>query len=210
MKFFELLFSFYDKHTKQILTSFNIQNLQFSQFLNIFAQKENTMSRFYTEEQKEKRREQKRLWYQNNKIHVSEYNKGYSKKYREENREVLLKKKIEYYKTHSEIKNEYMKRYNVTQIGRAANLASSYKQMDKLNNVGETTVTKEWIVENIFAKTCIYCGESDWSKLGCDRKDNSLPHTPDNCVPCCWECNRKKGNRSYEEYMKKILGNQIS
>lgn len=165
------------------------------------------MSRIYTEEQREKRREQKRLWYQKHKAQVSEYNKEYSKKYRAENRDTLLIKKRVYYETHSEEKNEYMRNYNSTTIGRAANLASSYKQMDEKNNVGETTITKEWIMDNIFTKSCIYCGESDWTKLGCDRKDNSLPHTPNNCVPCCWDCNRKKGSMSYNEYIKR-LGNQ--
>lgn len=165
------------------------------------------MSRIYTEEQREKRREQKRLWYQKHKAQVSEYNKEYSKKYRAENRDTLLVKKRVYYETHSEEKNEYMRNYNSTTIGRAANLASSYKQMDEKNNVGETTITKEWIMDNIFTKSCIYCGESDWTQLGCDRKDNSLPHTPNNCVPCCWDCNRKKGSMSYNEYIKR-LGNQ--
>lgn len=165
------------------------------------------MSRIYTEEQREKRREQKRLWYQKHKAQVSEYNKEYSKKYRAENRDTLLVKKRVYYETHSQEKNEYMRNYNTTTIGRAANLASSYKQMDEKNNVGETTITKEWIMDNIFTKSCIYCGESDWTKLGCDRKDNSLPHTPNNCVPCCWDCNRKKGSMSYNEYIKR-LGNQ--
>lgn len=165
------------------------------------------MSRIYTEEQREKRREQKRLWYQKHKAQVSEYNKEYSKKYRAENRDTLLLKKKVYYETHSQEKNEYMRNYNTTTIGRAANLTSSYKQMDEKNNVGETTITKEWIMDNIFTKSCIYCGESDWTKLGCDRKDNSLPHTPNNCVPCCWDCNRKKGSMSYNEYIKR-LGNQ--
>ena len=165
------------------------------------------VKRIYTEVQKEKRRERKRQWYQKNKKHASEYSKEYSKKYREKNRDILLDKKREYYSDEKNInhKKEYMKKYYSTKIGRAANLVSSYKQMDK--NVGETTITKEWIVDNIFNKSCVYCGESDWHKLGCDRKDNSKPHTPDNIVPCCGICNVKKGKTlTYEEYLEKILG----
>jgi len=165
------------------------------------------MGRIYTEEQKEKRREQKRLWYQKHKSQVSEYNKEYSKKYREENRDLLLEKKREYYskQEHIDERNKYMEKYNQTQIGRAANLASSYHQMDKKSNVGETTITKEWIVDNIFTKSCVYCGEKDWEKLGCDRIDNKLPHTPTNVVPCCGKCNVKKGKTlTYDEYMKKV------
>lgn len=160
--------------------------------------------RFYTEEQREKRRALKREWYRKNKERVSLYNKEYSKDYRVNNRESLNQKKREYNVTHQEQRKTQMDNYYKTPIGRASNLTSSYKQMDKLNNVGETTITKEWIVENIFTKTCVYCGESDWHKLGCDRKDNSLPHTPDNCVPCCGDCNLKKGKMNYEEYKKRL------
>lgn len=161
--------------------------------------------RTYTEEQKEKRRENKREWYKNNKEHVSEYNKEYSKKYREENRDILLAKKNEYSKTHNEERSTYMKKYNSTKIGRAVNLASSYKQTDEEYNRGECTITAKWILENIFnGQVCHYCGKADWRELGCDRIDNSLPHTPENCVPCCKMCNIKKGTMSYDEYMKKI------
>ena len=35
-------------------------------------------------------------------------------------------------------------------------------------------------------------------------KDNSLPHTPENVVPCCLSCNSKKGSIGYEEYLKML------
>ena len=164
------------------------------------------MKRVYSEEQKEKRRQAKRLWYQKNKDRVSLYNKTYSETYRNEHHDELIEKKRQYYNTHQEERKQQTLLYSKTQIGRASNLASSYAQMDKKNGVGKSTITKEWIVNNIFNNSCVYCGESDWTKLGCDRKDNSLPHTEDNCVPCCGECNRKKKTMSYDEYMKKILG----
>ena len=69
------------------------------------------MKRVYTEEQKEKRRANKRKWYQKNKEKVSVYNKNYSKVYRDEHREELLEKKREYYETHSEDKRKYMEEY---------------------------------------------------------------------------------------------------
>lgn len=35
-----------------------------------------------------------------------------------------------------------------------------------------------------------------------DRKDNNIGYTRDNCVVCCWECNRLKSDRfTYEEFM---------
>ena len=47
----------------------------------------------------------------------------------------------------------------------------------------------KWIVDNIYSKTCTHCGESDWHKLGCNRLDNTKPHTKDNVEPCCQHCN---------------------
>lgn len=45
-------------------------------------------------------------------------------------------------------------------------------------------------MENIFAKPCAYCGETDWTQLGCHRIDNSKPHTIDNVVCCCRKCHK--------------------
>jgi hypothetical protein len=71
--------------------------------------------------------------------------------------------------------------------------------------MGKCTLTPEWIVENIFSKPCHYCGKEGWELIGCDRIDNSKPHTPDNVVPCCWECNKKRGRRDYEEFMLETM-----
>ena len=87
---------------------------------------------------------------------------------------------------------------------RAYSMIKSYKATDKKHNRGECTLTPVWVVENIFSQPCHYCNETDWLKIGCDRIDNSLPHTPDNVVPCCFHCNCKKGVTPYDEYMKKI------
>lgn len=40
--------------------------------------------------------------------------------------------------------------------------------------------------------------------LGLDRKDNNLPHTLDNCVPCCWRCNDKKSDDSKNKFLEWI------
>ena len=96
------------------------------------------------------------------------------KKYREANKDKIA---------------EYWKQYKQTPIGRANYLVQGYKQSDKKYNRGKCTLTAKWILENIFTKKCVYCGESDWRKLGCNRLDNSKPHTPDNVEPCCLEHN---------------------
>lgn len=37
-----------------------------------------------------------------------------------------------------------------------------------------------------------------------DRISNARPHTPANCVPCCWPCNRRKSSRNPEAATREI------
>ena len=113
-----------------------------------------------------------------------EKKKEWSKKYIQENREKLV---------------EYKRQWRKTPYGRASILLDAYKQKDKLHNRGEGDLTAKWIVDNIFTKPCVHCGESDWHKIGCNRLDNSRPHTKDNVEPCCIDCNNKL---NYEERRK--------
>lgn len=98
----------------------------------------------------------------------------------------------EWYEKNKEKKLDYSKQYKNTPLGRAHNLLAAYRKSDKKYNRREGDLTAKWIVENIFTKKCQYCGETDWHKLGCDRIDNTLPHTKENVVPCCFKCNCKK------------------
>lgn len=74
-------------------------------------------------------------------------------------------------------------------------------------------------------QNCFYCGElpsncqnaavginsSEHMKKngyftynGLDRVDNTLPHTKENCVPCCANCNYSKRDRSIDDFKKWI------
>lgn len=106
------------------------------------------------------------------------------------------KEKVEIFDT------KLLKKYYATPFDRALHLVRSYKHEDNYYNHGECTLTPEWVIANVFAHKCHYCGEDDWEKLGCDRIDNTKPHTPENCVPCCTRCNIKRGSIEYEKYMK--------
>lgn len=143
--------------------------------------------KYLTEEERlEARKEANKRFRENH----TDYRENEYKKYKER---ILVYNK-HYYQKHKEEYAEYnklyFKQYYQTPMGRAHSLLSAYKQSDKKHNRGKCTLTAKWIVENIFAKNC-KCGESDWTKLGCNRLDNSLPHTPDNVEPCCAECNKK-------------------
>lgn len=156
------------------------------------------------EERKAAERESRRRWYHNNKEKIAEYKVVYNAEYRQANKEHIAEYWAEWLQNNKEKRAEYQAEYRSTPLGRAIYLLDNYKRNDKDANRGECTLTPEWIVENIFSQPCHYCGKTDWHELGCDRIDNSLPHTPDNVVPCCWECNNKKQKTPYDEFMKLI------
>ena len=66
----------------------------------------------------------------------------------------------------------------------------------------ECTIDFEQYVKIIGDGTCFYCKRRIPETLGhqLDRKDNAKGYTPDNVVPCCFDCNRIKGEViSFEE-----------
>lgn len=168
---------------------------------NISKERKKEYNRRYYENHKKEILEKQKVYTDANKEKISEYKKNYRlehkdyfKKYKSErkaetadynreyylkNREKLLKNKSEYYKT-----------YSKTQMGRAQKQFQQYKFMDKRNGFEESIdFDARWIVENIYTKPCVHCGESDWHKIGCNRLDNSKPHTKDNVESCCFHCN---------------------
>lgn len=76
-----------------------------------------------------------------------------------------------------------------TPLGRARYLIDNYRHQDKINNRGEGDLEPQWVLENILLKPCVHCGKMGWNIIGCNRLDNSKPHTKDNVEPCCMECN---------------------
>lgn len=90
-----------------------------------------------------------------------------------------------------ERQREAVKRYRNTINGRAHKLIHAYTFLDKKYNRGKCDLTAEWMIENILNKPCTYCGKEGWDVIGCNRIDNTKPHTKDNVEPCCRECNLK-------------------
>lgn len=154
----------------------------------------------YYQKNKEKILEKMADKYCSNKDKILEY----QHKYYEEHKEKIIEKHSEYYKQNKEKidvqKSKYQIEWRKTPIGRASYLVGNYQKQDKNAKRGECTITAKWIVENIFTSKCSYCEKTDWTKLGCDRIDNSKPHTPDNVVPCCEECNIKRNKKDYKEF----------
>lgn len=127
------------------------------------------------------------------------------KQYHHEHKEEIAEYMKQWKKKNREHVLEYDKNYSKTQYGRASYLLCSYNREDEVHNRGKGNLTAQWIVENIFSKPCAHCGETDWHKLGCNRLDNSKPHTKDNVEPCCVDCNKKLGGEyNKSRYSKKV------
>lgn len=162
------------------------------------------LDKLYYLKNKEKIKEQRKKRYQENKEKELEQNKRYHNEHKEE---ISLYQK-QYIIDNNDKLKAYKKEYYSKMHGRSLRLVNHYKREDKKHQRGECTLTAEWIIDNIFSKPCIYCGKTNWIEIGCDRIDNTKPHTENNVVPCCFDCNRKKGTMNYDDYMQKMLGNK--
>jgi hypothetical protein len=49
------------------------------------------------------------------------------------------------------------------------------------------------------------CGNDEFRYNGLDRLDNNKGYYAGNVVPCCWTCNKAKGNLPYDEFRKWIF-----
>jgi hypothetical protein len=96
---------------------------------------------------------------------------------------------------------KYQKKYRDTPIGRAFYMVTNYNNADSKYERGKGDLTPKWIVENILFQPCAHCGKTGWDIIGCNRLDNSKPHTMDNVEPCCFKCNQDMWGK---EVAKKI------
>lgn len=119
--------------------------------------------------------------------------KEYKHQWYAKNKEKILEKRKNYYQTHKSERSNY---YKNTPYGRALYLIGAYKKEDRNHSRGECDLTAQWVIDNIFSKPCAHCGKEGWRIIGCNRLDNSKPHTMDNVEPCCVECNWKEFGKS--------------
>lgn len=84
---------------------------------------------------------------------------------------------------------------------RARSLCTRYRRNDFLNN-RSFNLTPSWVDVNIVSKSCHYCGSTD--NIGCDRINNDIGHTVDNCIPCCSRCNMIRNDHFTVEQMEKL------
>lgn len=127
--------------------------------------------------------------------------KEYQKDYYIKRKEYIKNRTKQYKQEHKEENADWYREYRNLQKGRANYLLQSYKAKDKKYRNAICTITKDFIINEIFTKSCVYCGETDWKVLGCDRIDNNKPHTPDNVVCCCYNCNTTRQRKSFYDFL---------
>lgn len=168
----------------------------------------------YNEEHRDEISKRNKAYYEKNKEELKNRSKKYSDEHKEERRAYAVKYRNENIdkirekdriRALSSERQKWVEEYKKTPQYRATYLVQAYSQKDRQKNHGKCTLTSEWVLNNIFTQPCYYCGETDWHKLGCDRIDNSKPHTPDNVVCSCWDCNNKRGTMLFDEFVKQQI-----
>lgn len=97
----------------------------------------------------------------------------------------------------------WSRQYYRTPEGRALALVHAYRKIDAGKGL-VCTLTREWVLAEILSRLCVYCDGKSGALVGCDRVDNSGPHSPENVVPACGICNLVRGDRFSHEEMKTI------
>jgi ribosomal protein L28 len=133
---------------------------------------------------------------------------GYAYRCRECDSKKMDSRKNRYKNSSEEEKEKYKaknRKYTSFGVGRAVAMVCAYRKMDR--NKGQSCdLTKEFLIEEIFSKNCIYCGDNE--KIGCDRVSNKEGHTKKNVVPCCRTCNiTRMNNYTHEEML--LIGETI-
>lgn len=114
----------------------------------------------------------------------------------------------EWRRRHPDYDAEYTRRKRAEDpVYRASRMLSVYKYQDrKYNRAGRPEdYPDKYEVAELIQKPCIWCGETDWRKMGLDRIDNTEGHIRDNVEPCCRACNLKRQQRTFEEFRDMIM-----
>lgn len=90
-------------------------------------------------------------------------------------------------------------------------LIRRYKLKAKKKNINFNLFKTQF--KTITSKECYYCGIKPKQKVskngyfgnyiynGIDRKNSKFGYTIKNSLPCCWICNRAKGNLTYKNFI---------
>ncbi len=93
-------------------------------------------------------------------------------------------------------RKEWKKKYRQTPVCKF----HDYSARSKKKGYNFNLTKKEF--EKLITGTCHYCGVRD--NMGIDRVDSNKGYIIDNCVPCCWKCNRMKHSSTENDFIKQV------
>ena len=136
--------------------------------------------------------EHRKAHYEANKEAMNEYKKAYDKA----NKEAIAERKKAYHKANREAIAEKDHAYYRTPKGKF-----NYIQIGAKKRGINFSLLFELYEAQLWGKPCHYCG-CKIEITGLDRKDSSKGYSLDNVVPCCANCNRKKQDKPYEQFIQ--------
>jgi len=110
----------------------------------------------------------------------------------------------QYRSTHKKERNASGKAWSQTRKAKYG----YYKRNAKKRDLAFDLTMEEFMT--FWQAYCTYCPDQI-ATIGIDRIDSSKGYSLENCVPCCWECNRIKGDRNIDNintHMLKMLKHQ--
>lgn len=129
-----------------------------------------------------------------NKLHKKEYDKIYRNipEIKEKNKQYHKK----YYETHfKDSIDAYNKRRDIKHI------FSIYKCNARNRNLSFDLTFEQF--KTFWNQNCSYCN-TNIKTIGIDRVDSSIGYSLENCVSCCFTCNRMKMADSKEDFLIQI------
>lgn len=112
-------------------------------------------------------------------------------------------KQAEYYQANREYNVEWRAKHPTYDAERydpqknplnwARKMVASYMQTDREKGFNDKeTISVDYFINHIANEECKYCHKRGYGLIGCNRIDNTKPHTIDNVEPCCFKCNAKE------------------
>lgn len=95
--------------------------------------------------------------------------------------------------------------FNNIQNGIKKSVFGEYKTSAKKRNI-EFAIELEFFRKTV-SYDCYLCGKNNTQdhQNGIDRFDNNIGYLPENCRPCCFNCNLMKKDYDYDEFIRKML-----
>jgi hypothetical protein len=91
-------------------------------------------------------------------------------------------------------------KYKIKDTKHIRNRISSIKGAAKSRNISMQLSDTQ--IESFLNKKCYYCNENN--AMGIDRLNSKEPYCMENCVTCCFICNRIKNKYSLELFLDKV------